>query len=246
MNQATLQPLLTPRPVRFYASTASTMSDAEQWLMANPYVAHGAVVVADEQRQGRGRLQRGWLTPPKTALAMSIILRHGQHPTLCGALAVLQAIESLTALTGQLKFPNDVLIDGKKVAGILATQSSTHPDVTILGMGVNVAVDFSDSDLADKATSINHHLEAPIDRQALLHKILQGVDRWCQAADVMPQWKARLNTLGQFVTVYSHDRQVQGWADDVNADGALVVRLVDGTVETFLAGDVSLSAPPKS
>lgn len=243
MNQLTLQQALPGRPIRFYASTGSTMRDAHDWLSANPHLANGALIVADEQRTGRGRLQRTWLTPPGTAIAISLILRGTIHATMLGAVAIAEGITAHTGLAATLKYPNDVQINGRKVAGILAEsvwQGDQHL-ATILGMGINIAIDFSQTELAESATSLNHHLPHPVDRVALIAAIIAQIDHWQRQPDALfTAWQSRLTTLGQAITVHTDGQAIAGVADSVDRDGALWLRLPDGTRQRFLAADVSL------
>jgi BirA family biotin operon repressor/biotin-[acetyl-CoA-carboxylase] ligase len=177
-NEA-LQAALGSRPFRFFASTESTMQDARQWLADG--AADGAVVITDEQRAGKGRLGRGWLTPPGTAIAMTVILRDGPPETsMLGGLAVAEGLGGYAPDAVSLKWPNDVLIAGKKVCGVLAeaVREGDQLQATILGMGVNIAVDFTGSELESSATSLRDHATQAIDRAALIASILGRIDHW--------------------------------------------------------------------
>ena len=233
------------------------MHDARQWLAENP--PDGAVVIADEQRTGKGRLGRGWITPPGTAIAMSVILRDAPPETsMLGGLAVAEALDPFAPDQVTLKWPNDVLLAGKKVCGVLA--EAIHDDdrqVTILGMGVNIAVDFAGTPLESVATSLRDHTNQAINRAQLIAAILDRIDFWrarlrdhqrAQYGGLTPSpvilaWKKRLTMLGQTITLYNEGRAISGRAVDVDSDGALLLLTDDGTRYRFLAGDVSLSSP---
>lgn len=244
MDQAILQTLLPNRPIRYFASTDSTMTQAKRWLSEPLYLPSGALVVADEQLAGRGRLGRTWLTPPASALAISLILRGAYKPmdfTMAGALAVAEAIEPFAAGQVGIKWPNDVLIDGKKVSGILTEGlwEGEALSVAIVGIGVNLTVDFAGTPVEATATSLHHHTALPIDRGVLLATIVTGVERWIQAENRFATWQARLVTLGQAVTVSDGAGQrYSGMAKAVQPDGALLVTLPDGNEKPFWAGEV--------
>ncbi|MCL4877972.1 MAG: biotin--[acetyl-CoA-carboxylase] ligase [Anaerolineae bacterium] len=247
LSQETLQEILRPRPVRYFASTESTNTEAIKWLAELPLIASGAVVVADEQTAGRGRYDRKWLTPPGSAIAMSMILRTkrpAQNVTILGAVAVSQVLEALLPGRVGIKWPNDVMIEGKKVCGILAEAVWHHEKMTavVLGIGINLSVDFSGVMLPYTPTNLNEHLDTPVQRPQLIKNIAATIDQWMEEpTEALHQaWKTRLVTLRQQVTM---ERGVTGEAVDVDKDGALLVKTSDGKIERFLAGDVNSAAP---
>lgn len=262
MNQATLQAALGSRPLRYFESVGSTMQAALDWLNEQPDLPSGAVVIADEQTQGRGRLARHWLTPAGTAIAMSLILRGElplQHCTMLGTVAVADVVDEYVPHEVGLRWSNDVMIGGKKVSGVLA-EAIWEGDrllAIILGIGVNVAVDFSGTVLESYATSVMNHTTRPLDRTELIAAILRRIEFWLaswrahhhnpqQPAAPSPlflEWRRRLITLGQAVTVYSGQTAVEGIAVEVDGDGALLVETAEGERRRFLAADVSLSPP---
>lgn len=240
LSQASLSQALKARPFRFYESVASTNDLAHEWLRAG--APRGALVIADEQTQGRGRMGRLWHTPPKVALALSLIL----HPsaefvsrvTMAAALAVAQTCEVYGALAVGIKWANDVQIDGKKVCGILpeaAWQDGTLVGV-VLGMGVNVRVNF-DAELAQTATSLETAVGKRLARAELVARLCDKVEEnLARPAWTFAQWRARLTTLGKPVQV----GDVQGVAESVDESGALLVRTASGSMERVLAGDVQM------
>jgi BirA family biotin operon repressor/biotin-[acetyl-CoA-carboxylase] ligase len=261
MNSELLQHALGSRPVHYFASTESTMRDAQNWLDEEPALPSGAVVIADEQRQGRGRLGRGWLTPAGSAIAMSLILRAEYPPqqmTILGAMGVAETLDQLLPNQIALKWPNDVLLNGKKVCGVLAESvwEGNRLLASVIGIGINVAVDFAGSPLEHTATSLTHHLAQPVDRVQLIAGVLGRIDQWLAIlqthfagpfAALTPSplytaWKARLVTLGKPIQLQTDETTLSGIALDVDADGALLVQLSDGSLRRYLAGDVSLSA----
>lgn len=245
LSQESLQEILRPRPVRYFASTESTNTEAIQWFTELPLIASGAVVVADEQTAARGRNDRQWLTPPNSAIAMSVILRTKrptQNVTMIGSVAVAEALEARVSGKVSIKWPNDVLIEGKKVCGILseAVWQQQKLSAIVLGIGVNIRVDFNGVELPYVPANLNDYLPAPVPRAQLISAILDKIDFWMeQPADALHlAWKTRLMTLHQQVTM---EHGVTGKAIDVDQDGALLVQTADGKIERFIAGDVNMS-----
>jgi BirA family biotin operon repressor/biotin-[acetyl-CoA-carboxylase] ligase len=241
---AVVQQTLAPRAVRFYDSVDSTNDLALDWLRAG--AAAGSVVAADEQRRGRGRLGRVWQTPPGAALAVSVILRppaaYAGQVTMLGALAIYDTLLALGADTVGIKWPNDVQVNRRKICGVLpeAVWDGSELVGVVLGIGLNVRVDFTDTDLEDTAISLEPALGRPVDRVALLADLITRVESWqARWPDVFAAWRERLTTLGQTVSLL--DGAIQGLAEAVDEQGALLVRQVGGDVRRVLAGDVALS-----
>jgi BirA family transcriptional regulator, biotin operon repressor / biotin---[acetyl-CoA-carboxylase] ligase len=242
-----IQSKLAPRALRFYEQADSTNDLALDWLRGGAAV--GSAVIADEQVKGRGRLGRTWYTPPGTALILSVVLRPkveylGQI-TMLGAVAIVEMIEHLGTTDVGLKWPNDVLLHGKKVSGVLseAVWNGGQLQGVVLGMGINVRIDFSGTELSDIATSIEPALGHGLDRLDLLVDLLGRVDYWCerlQTGALFDTWKSRLNMLGKMVTVQSGT--VHGFAESVDGSGALMVRDETGTLHRVVAGDIGLGS----
>jgi BirA family biotin operon repressor/biotin-[acetyl-CoA-carboxylase] ligase len=238
LNEETLRAALGPRPFQFHQSVGSTNDLAAEWLRAG--APAGAVVIADEQRTGRGRHGRTWHTPPGTALALSVVLRPDESraflSSMIGALAVADLCSGL-GLTPSIKWPNDVLLDGRKVCGVLpeAIWANQRLLGVVLGIGVNVRVAFA-GELAQHATNLEAALGQRLERPALIAAILDSVERYSQqpAAAVVERWRSQLGTLGQRVSI----GDVVGVAVDTDALGALLIRTDTGRVERVVAGDV--------
>lgn len=240
-----VQAALMPRSVRFYARVDSTNDIAHDWLLAG--AATGTVVVADEQVKGRGRLGREWYAPPGTALLVSVILHprleHVPFITMLGALAIADAIEHIGGLSTSIKWPNDVHLSGRKVSGVLpeAVWDGGTLRGVVVGIGINVSIDFAGTGLADTAISIEPALGRPVDRLALLVTLLNRIDYWSQNINkVLEAWKGRLTTLGKRVSFEQESGIVQGTAVNVDEQGALLVQAVGGEIYRILAGDVAL------
>lgn len=235
--------------------TGSTNADLVAQAAAG--AADRTVLVAEVQRAGRGRLGRTWVAPPGTALLFSVLLRPravpAQRLSWVGAilgLALCRAIESVTGLTPQLKWPNDVLVGGRKVGGILAELAG---DAVVVGAGVNVSLEAADLPRSD-ATSLRL-AGAPagtLDRSVLLDETLGALalllGRWedahgdVDASGVRGEYLARSATLGSAVAIHlPGGGEFRGTAVDVTHDGAIVIesRTAAGVVvRRFRAGDV--------
>jgi BirA family biotin operon repressor/biotin-[acetyl-CoA-carboxylase] ligase len=244
LSHEQLQLALPNRAFRYYASVDSTNDLAMIWLKEG--ASGGSVVIADEQLKGRGRMGRVWHTPPKVALALSVILKpplaHASKVSLLGGLCVAQLCESLGVEKVGIKWPNDVQIDGRKVCGVLpeAVWHNNQLLGVVLGMGVNVRVVF-EGELANTAISLETVLQQRLQRAELIARLLAYVDEWAQqlgSDDFLQAWKSRLVTLGKHVTI----NQLSGIATDVDTDGTLWIKTDDGRLEQVIAGDVQITA----
>jgi BirA family transcriptional regulator, biotin operon repressor / biotin---[acetyl-CoA-carboxylase] ligase len=212
----------------------------------------GAVLVADHQTAGRGRLGRTWQAPPGSALLCSILLRPAPGTVLHGAvwavaLAARDAVTQLTGVQPDLKWPNDLLSGGRKLAGVLA-EGVAGPDdpsrlaAVVVGLGLNVGWEQPPSEVAAGAITLEELAGHRVDREALLRALLGALapllDLWTGAPALLRErYRSALSTLGQAVRVTMTDREVEGEAVDVTADGALVVRVGDDEL-VVSAGDV--------
>jgi len=233
--------------VVYYPSIGSTNTAAR--ALAREGARDGTVVLADEQTRGRGRHGRRWTAPPRSGLAVSILLRPAAgFPlytlTMAAALAASDAVRALVGPRCLLKWPNDVLIDGMKVGGILLELDQSGPSWTVvigIGLNVNAAPDLSG--VGSLAAAMGH----PIAREPLLIDLLARLETSValgarEPAAILRLWRDRIVTLGQAVRVTAPDGVFAGVACDVDAEGALLVRLRDDTTRTVHAGDVTLSS----
>lgn len=262
--QEELQQALAGLPlggVRYFERTGSTMDDAAAWLEAG--APDLALVVADEQTAGRGRLGRRWFTAPKASLAFSLILRQVdlRQPSLLtglGALAVCKALENLYRLQPQIKWPNDVLINHQKVCGIL-TESHWHGEHlsgVVIGIGINLAPSSVPPMNAAlfPATCVQAHLRAQsgappeVDRFQLLAVILERFLAWrsrLQTKNFIQSWEARLAYRRQTVQIFKAlDEEdsllTEGRLEGLNSDGNLILRLASGEIQTVNFGEIRL------
>jgi BirA family transcriptional regulator, biotin operon repressor / biotin---[acetyl-CoA-carboxylase] ligase len=233
--------------VVYYVSLDSTMEAAKreaQWG-----AAAGTIVVTEEQTEGRGRLQRNWISP-KGQLCFSLILRpnidHLPIMIMISSLAVVYAIQKVTGLRAHIKWPNDILIGEKKVCGILIENDIRKNQLkhTIIGIGVNVNMNIKDyPEISNIATSLSCELDQHVSRTLLLRQILTELEQLYsslpQEEMILEQWRKRLVTLGLRVYVNMGDRYYDGIAESVNKDGSLMLRQKDGSLVKIVAGDVN-------
>lgn len=218
------------------------------FALAADGVPDGTVVVADSQAAGRGRRGRAWLDEPGASLLASIVLRPRLDPvrlpglSLAAGVAVAEALTRAAGVRPRLKWPNDVLVDGRKVAGILLESrfGDTERATTVVGIGVNLTQRVFPAELAQRATSLWLSSGRRVDRDTLLAALLDSVAEWRGRleregfAPVRDRWRALSDTLGKVVSVDG----VKGLAVDVDATGALVVDDGDGRRRLVFAGDV--------
>ena len=245
------------RNLIFEHSVGSTMDVARD--AAAHGVPEGSLALADEQTAGRGRLGRSWITPPATNLAATLLLRPPapvlRAIAMIAPLAICDAVEEVAGLRADIKWPNDVQFRGKKLAGILievpqppSPSSAGGADgIVLVGSGINVNFDPREyEEIRDIATSLRAELGHDTDREALLASYLLHFERLYTAArageSIRDRWRERLVTLGQHVRAAWQGGAAEGVAEDVDADGALLVRTPAGELIRVEAGDVTLRA----
>src|SRR5262245_55439342 len=242
------------RDIRVFEETQSTNDVADR--LARDGVREGAVVFAESQTRGRGRLGRKWISPARKGLWFSVLLRPDLRPqaatklTVAAATALVRAIASHADLQPEIKWPNDILIRGRKVAGVLTELSAEldHVNYLILGIGVDVNVASADlpSDLRKAATSLRietgRHFRRADFAAAILTELDHDYQRVCsdQFSAVADEWESRCTTLGQRVTIRMGERAVEGRAEALDPDGALLLRSDHGHLERIIGGDVIL------
>lgn len=236
--------------VRVVASTGSTNADLVQAAAESP---DRTVLIADEQTAGRGRLARTWTSPKGAGLYVSVLLRPTEVPAaargtlaMVAGLALVDLAERLNVAKAQVKWPNDLLIDGAKAAGVLAESAA---DAVVVGIGLNVhpmgAVEPGPGALP--ATSLSEHMAAEPDRTTVAVDLLRALaareNAWRAAGGRLPaavreEYKGRCASIGAGVKVQLPDgAELEGTGVDVDADGMLVVDTADGRT-SVAAGDV--------
>jgi BirA family transcriptional regulator, biotin operon repressor / biotin---[acetyl-CoA-carboxylase] ligase len=199
----------------------------------------GLVAVADLQTAGRGRFDRRWEAPPGSSLLVSVLLRSAPQPgrvVMAAGLALAGAVDEVAGVAVGLKWPNDLVVGDRKLAGILAERQGA---ALVVGAGCNVNWDSFPAELAATATACNLEAGRSVDGDALLDAYLSTLGRTLDAGDVVVDaYRDRLATLGRRVRIEVRGGTFEGEATAVGDDGALVVRDDAGTVRTVTAADV--------
>jgi len=238
-------------PVHHFETLNSTNDLAKD--LAARGAPEGTVVVAEAQTGGRGRLGREWNSPPGVGLYVSLILRPPLPPmelpqiTLTTAVAVVRAVHRVASLAPGIKWPNDLLLNGKKLAGIL-TEMETESDrirYVVVGLGVNVNNPDFPPELAATATSLTLAVGGAFSRVQLLQAWLEEFEAlygWFlnqRFPEILEEWKRHTVTLGRAVTVRQGTRQISGKALDVAPDGALLLRTDNGELVRVTSGEIT-------
>lgn len=242
------------RQIQVFQETSSTNEVALR--LAGDGVAEGAVVFAEHQSRGRGRLGRAWFGSAGKSVLMSLLLRPALRPpeaarlTILGAAATARAVEKLTAVRTSIKWPNDVIVGEEKLAGIL-TEMRAEPDRIhhlVLGIGLNVnqtKTDFPE-ELRRRCCSLQILTGQMWNRAAVAAALLKELDWDYQRmkegrfAEVAAEWQSRCATLGRQVAVQYGKSTIHGRAEAIDGDGALLLRTGSGLVKRILGGDVLL------
>jgi BirA family biotin operon repressor/biotin-[acetyl-CoA-carboxylase] ligase len=221
-------------------------------------LTNGALLLAESQTAGRGRAGRNWVSPPDVNLYFTIILTPTAEDAHClfyvAPLAVAHAVEEAAAAKGgrlraDLKWPNDILLEGRKVAGILIETTSLGDGrlVALVGIGINVNLDVAAyPEIEGIATSLKEVLGFPVSREELLAAVCNHLESLYESARQGSQipfseWRGRLINLGRPVVANGAHERVEGIAVDVAADGALIIERAGGERVVVEAGDVTLS-----
>jgi BirA family biotin operon repressor/biotin-[acetyl-CoA-carboxylase] ligase len=229
-----------------YLERCGSTQDAAREL-AERGVAEGAVVVAEVQEAGRGRLGRSWHSAAGGVYATVVLrppLRALRVLSLAASVAVTRVLE-LLGLDAKVKWPNDVQVSGRKVCGVLVEAAAEPGGVAyaLVGIGLNVNNELP-PELAGAATTLRELLGRPVPRLPLFLKLLEELDdvyarvregRW---GEVLREWRSKSSTLGRIVRVETPESAFTGLAVDVREDGALLIRLENGKIKEFYSGDV--------
>lgn len=242
------------RDIRVFEQTTSTNDVIEK--LARDGVREGVAVFAESQTKGRGRLGRKWISPVRKGLWFSVLLRPHLRPqeatqlTVAFATALCRAIRTETGLSVDIKWPNDILINGKKVAGILTEMNAELDRVRhiILGIGIDVNLNAGDwpTDVRRLATSLKIETGEDVSRPQLATTVLRELDydyaRVCAGKfeTVADEWEDHCGTIGRQVAIQIGERRVRGRAESLDEDGALLVRTEHGHLERIIGGDVTL------
>ena len=234
-----------------YASLDSTMNEAAR--LAGEGCPEGLVVVAEEQTAGRGRFDRTWISGPGESLLLSIFLRPTAEQlsqvNMATTLAVARTVDQHVGDRVTIKWPNDVRVGGRKVAGILIEADSQAGRLAnaVVGIGLNVSVDTGrHPEIAATATSLAEEAGAPVERTGVLTDLLRQYDdlyaRVRRSGLLTGEWSSRLDTLGLEVNVRRGSELLTGVARKVDDQGNLVLERHDGSTITVVGGEVTLQA----
>ena len=232
----------------YFQEIASTMDEAVRQVQAG--TEEGTVVVAERQTAGRGRQGRSWVSG-KCNLHMSVVFRPTIETlpflSILAGIATIRTIRKTTGLDPRIKWPNDVMLDGKKAGGILVESVVEGNRVVhaILGLGINIDLDLNESDdIADLATDLNTATGRSVPREEVFRQLLHDLDslylQVIQGESPVPEWSTLVDTLGQRVIARWGEDSYIGLAEGIDELGNLQLRQDDGRLVTLTAGDVTL------
>ena len=239
---------LVGRRILYYKELSSTMDEASR--LAEAGTEEGTVVITERQTAGRGRFGRNWVSPEGN-LYFSVVFRpsHTILPllTMVSGVAVARAIRKVTGLSPAIKWPNDVLVDGKKVSGILVEAVAEGASVryAVVGIGLNIKLEYPEIEaLGGLANGLENAAGRPVAKDAVLRRLLLELDNLYLQANSgkapLDEWRGLLQTLGRRVTVSWREESWVGQAEGVDDTGNLLLRLDDGRLVTMTVGDVTL------
>lgn len=239
--------------VRVYETVDSTNTEAKRLWQKGEH--EEKVILSREQSAGKGRRGRLWLSPKDEGVFMSLLLTpdiepiHASMLTLVAGLAVCEAIEGLTGLKPRIKWPNDLVLDNKKVCGILTEMSAEMDFIhyVVVGIGINVNQEVFDDEIVAIATSISRAWGKPLSRPVLIAGIIEKFEHYYNEfllhkdlSFLMKEYNERCINVGARLKVISRNETIIGEGIAVNDDGTLQIRLTDGTITSVNAGEVSI------
>ncbi|MEZ4600421.1 MAG: biotin--[acetyl-CoA-carboxylase] ligase [Syntrophotaleaceae bacterium] len=242
------------REIIFFSSTDSTNNRAHELALKG--ASEGTVVLADAQTAGKGRLGRRWESPPGVNLYASVVLRpaipphHASQLTFLSAAAVARSVAQCSGLPPSVKWPNDVLLRGRKVAGLLneidAETERIHYLILGIGVNLNMQPDQFPPDLRYPATSLAMETGNKMERLPFVRALLENLDRLYELylqrgfAEVLPAWQEFFEMAGREVEVDCQEYRLRGRVSGLDDNGALLLKMGDGTERRVLSGDVRL------
>jgi BirA family transcriptional regulator, biotin operon repressor / biotin---[acetyl-CoA-carboxylase] ligase len=253
---AGIPPLLHTRALgrELHAHDVIGSTNDEALRLARAGAPHGTLVLAEAQTAGRGRRGRSWLSPAAGNLYLSLVLRPNLPPQRAPELVPVVAVAAAEALRelgvdAAIKWPNDLLIEGRKVAGILTELSAGSERILFAVVGVGLNANGTSADLPEEirpiATSVREALGREVSRADLVAAFLGRLEHWLDCheaagfAPVRERYRALSATLGRRVRLIDAEGEVEGIAEDVDEAGALLLRRDDGTLERARTGDVT-------
>jgi len=241
------------REIFFYETVGSRNTIASD--LAGKTI-EGAVVIADSQQKGRGRLGRKWESPPGVNIYISIILKpaiESKDATLITVMAVVACATALRRVTGlhvTIKWPNDLMVSDKKIGGILTELKTDHSRIisAIVGIGINVNVDIDayPAGVKEIATSVKNETGISYSREVVISEILNEIDYWYKILNrlgrgiLLLEWQKLTSTLGREVKVIVGKETFTGLAESVDSEGMLILRLPSGMLKKISSGDLTI------
>lgn len=241
------------KEIRYFSTIGSTNQYARR--IAEEGAADGTLVIADEQTDGRGRRGRHWVTPPGEAISFTLILRPNLPPekismiTLVMGLAVAQAVQVLYGLDAGIKWPNDVVINGKKLCGILTEMSAEINEVhyIVIGVGINANLVHFPEEIRSTATSLKLELGREVNRAELIAAVMKRFEklngmfeRRGSLEDMADPYNRLCVNTGRQVRVLDPRGEYTGQALGIDPGGSLLVKTEDGTLNRISSGEVSV------
>lgn len=237
---------------KFVAFDEISSTNLKAKELAQKNAKHGTIVISQIQKKGRGRFDRVWESP-EGGLYFSIVLKPECKPDkatllpLIGALSVCKTITSFSDLYVKIKWPNDVLINGKKASGILLESESDRNGLkyVILGIGINLNTDLShlSEELHSVSTSISYEIGIKLNYYDFLKKLLVNLDKYYTLFDenkydaIIKEWKENSDTLGRKVTIDTSTEKITGTAYDIDESGFLIIKTDDGNIKKITSGN---------
>ncbi len=260
LNLSTLQRNLKTQVMGKTVFFLTEVNSTNLWAkrLARSGAQEGTVTIAETQSSGRGRLDRRWYSPVG-GLWFSVVLRPKIHAsqvsqlTLTTGLSVMQTLRDLYDLEAEAKWPNDVLVNGRKICGILGEANSQADKVSFVIMGIGLNANFQvDKVLPESVAAGTTSLETEMGHKVGLEQLLATLLKRFEAnyyicahrgfSHTVTEWKRHANFLGREIDVIDQHRTFRGVAEDIDENGALLLKLKDGSLRSFIAADVSLNS----
>lgn len=242
------------RDILTYERVTSTMDIARQ--MAESGAREGLVIFSEEQRCGRGRSGHTWVCPKFKGLLTTVVLKPRVNAerifliTGMAAIAVAETIQDMLSLKTGIKWPNDVLINGKKVAGVIVEVINSHKQRYIFSLGIGINVNLNEDELPKlskiPATSLSIEKKSSINRIELARNLLKSIDKWYIALKgahyerILERWRALCVTIGQELTLIEGDKLYHGKMIDISHSGGIILHFDDGSKKIFTGEHISL------
>ena len=229
--------------IHYFDAVDSTMNIARD--LARNQCPHFTVVIAGRQEKGKGRLKRTWRSS-EGGLYFTIVVRPDMPPALssrinfAASMVLAQTLQSRFDVHAAVKWPNDILVDGKKLAGILSELDAETDRVNFINIGIGINVNNDPTPYEPTAVSLTQILGKPVERRELLKVFLDGFEHTIDDANlvnVVSQWKRYTQTLNRQVKIVTTREVAQGLAVDVDDDGALILKMPDGSLKRIIYGD---------